>query len=825
MSGGLDPVDGLLWLVTFLWRLAARTVGIAVRTLGRPGQDGKPFSSGEPRDEAALAALAGAGAAAGVLWHLVPGAWAATLGQVARLSAGALTVVLPVLIASLAWRLFRRPDRGPATARGATGAAMALAGICGIVHLAAGSPQPSVTSSAGGLLGLAAAAPLAAILPAFVVVLALLALALAGLCVASGVPAVEAARRLWALRLPAPSRESTGVPARTGPSGGGAAQHGDQAAGSPVQLVGSPPPALPQPLAPDEPDGEPDVESGFLGIAVAEPTTPQMLSGRVVDPELVVDSTPFDTPLSASLVGHRDVPRDGYHDETADPRDGSAGDGGDSSGRHGAPDDPAAPKTSESLGQAACTPPPITMLRTGPPMRERTQANDRVAAALNGCLIDFGVEASVAGLVRGPQVTRYLIKPGRGVKAKAVAHLKDDFGLACASASVRILIPAPGHSAVGVEIPNPDRDIVMLGDVLRSPEFAAERHPLAVGLGRDIEGRTIVVSLARMPHLLIAGATGAGKSVCVNGLICSVLMRASPRQVRMVLIDPKRVELTPFEGIPHLVEPIITDPAKAAKALSWVVSEMSDRYDLLARAGVKHVDEYNRRLAAGRPSGREPLPYLLVVIDELADLMLVSPKDVEEAIVRITQLARAAGIHLVVATQRPSVDVVTGLIKANIPSRLAFETSSGADSKVILDEVGAQDLVGQGDALFLPTGMSAPLRLQGAFVAEKEIARVCAHWVRQARVAQAAPATPAADPAEDTDAEDTDTGGADTGGADTGGAEVEAMGQTETPTPPSATGESERCLCGPPSWSCPPNSGPSRCRDANHASTTPTPPR
>ncbi len=405
--------------------------------------------------------------------------------------------------------------------------------------------------------------------------------------------------------------------------------------------------------------------------------------------------------------------------------------------------------------------PPANLLKRAKPQAIDEKEVDAAGAALVSALAAHGVETRLVGRTVGPSVTRYELELGAGVKVARVTSLSKDIAYAMASPDVRILAPIPGKSAIGVEVPNRHRQLVALGDILASPEAARAHHPLEVALGRDIAGRAVMVNLAEMPHVLVSGATGSGKSSCINSVLTSILTRATPDQVRLILVDPKRVELGQYNDLPHLLTQVVVDPKKAANALSWAVTEMERRYDLLAEVGMRDITGYNAGFDDGhlaqfeedyqyRMRGTESetddegegedgeieprfhrLPFIVIVVDELNDLMMVAARDVEESVCRIAQMARAVGIHLVLATQRPSVDVITGVIKANIPSRMAFSVSSLADSRVILDQPGAERLIGMGDLLLLTASSSNPQRLQGPWVSEEEVRAVAAHWKRQ----------------------------------------------------------------------------------------------
>jgi S-DNA-T family DNA segregation ATPase FtsK/SpoIIIE len=705
-------------MIAAAWMLVAGAVGFAARAVGRGARDLDPHHR---RDGVGLLTLGVAIVLAASLWARMGNAVGRAIHTAAVDGFGSLSWILPVLAVLLAWRFLRHPDRNSETVRAAIGWTALLLSVLGLIHIAKGSPRPGdgarAIHLAGGYLGYAVSGPLAAALTPWVAAPLLALLAVFGLLVISGTPLHRLPERFAAVR------EMFGGRPR-------AEQAGDDGL---------------------EIDG--DYEAGTGAVRRVRGQIARQIRLRPAI-EAGDHTKPYDTPL-VEQDSKRGRPRP------------DGGDGLIEALGFGTHEEPAAsvphepdpvpepvipvPKPSAPLrnpeqltltsGDAiAYTLPPTALLRPGTAPKQRTRANDIVVAALSEVLEQFQVDAQVTGFSRGPTVTRYEIELGPAVKVERVTALSKNISYAVKSADVRIISPIPGKSAIGVEIPNADKEVVSLGDVLKSQTALSDHHPMVVGLGKDVEGRVMVANLAKMPHLLIAGATGAGKSVCLGGLITSVLTRATPDEVRMILIDPKRVELTIYDGIPHLITPIITSPKKAAEALDWVVGEMERRYDDLSASGFRHVDDFNKAVRAGQlkpPPGSErvylPYPYLVVIVDELSDLMMVAPRDVEDAVVRITQLARAAGIHLVLATQRPSVDVVTGLIKANVPSRLAFATSSLMDSRVILDQPGAEKLVGQGDALFLPMGASKPIRLQNAFVSEKEIRDIVAHCKKQAQ--------------------------------------------------------------------------------------------
>ncbi len=630
--------------------------------------------------------------------------------------------MLPLVLLGLGIRLLRHPDLAQATNRVTIGLAALGVAATGMVHLASGLPAPAdgadSVREAGGIIGYLVASPLTHALTAWVTLPLLLLLAFFGLLVITATPVHQIPQRLRGLhdRLTGAGEVHESAGDATDP--GLAALRRRQRGG----------------------EGPLDGDEAYETAVITAPARPGRKRRRDEAPVADLPTEPMGGFAAGLPVP--DAEERAASERAAAERNGSAPAASPPAPVPAkpvleAPPTAQLPQRVEQLqlaGDVTYTLPPSDVLAPGTPAKARSAANDRVVEQLTRVLDDFGIDARVTGFTRGPTVTRYEVELGQAVKVERVTALSKNIAYAVASADVRILSPIPGKSAIGIEIPNADRETVSLGDVMRSQTARKLEHPMVIGVGKDVEGGYVLANLAKMPHLLVAGATGAGKSSFVNSMITSVLMRSTPDEVRMVLVDPKRVELTAYEGIPHLITPIITSPKKAAEALQWVVKEMDMRYDDLAAFGFKHVDDFNHAIRAGKvtlpPDSQRaltPYPYLLVIVDELADLMMVAPRDVEDSIVRITQLARAAGIHLVLATQRPSVDVVTGLIKANVPSRLAFATSSVTDSRVVLDQPGAEKLIGQGDALFLPMGTSKPMRVQGAWVTETEITKVVGH--------------------------------------------------------------------------------------------------
>ncbi|MFC9650535.1 DNA translocase FtsK [Streptomyces sp. NPDC056937] len=774
-----SPTGGVYRLVRAVWLGAAHGVGAMLRGIGRGA---KGLDPAHRKDGLALLLL-------GLALIVAAGTWSNLRGPVGDLvemlitgAFGRLDLLVPILLGAIAVRLILYPEKPEANGRIVIGLSALVIGVLGLVHIACGAPGrgagTEAIQDAGGLIGWAASTPLIFTTGEVLAVPLLLLLTLFGLLVVTATPVAAIPQRLrllgmklgivrpdheperfdderfddarfddderydeqWREALPSGGRRPA-----TRRGGGCAGYDPDRAEVEALSTRRRPRRASVQPSM-DRPMDAVDVAA-----AAAAALDGAVLNGMPPSP-IVADLTQSVSVDRGRKPGQRPGERQDPPEEPAEdapepsapvptaheaerPAAGTAG-VADLTKPPPERDKPLPPRAEQLQlrGDITYSLPSLDLLERGGPGKTRSAANDAVVASLSNVFMEFKVDAAVTGFTRGPTVTRYEVELGPAVKVERITALTKNIAYAVASPDVRIISPIPGKSAVGIEIPNTDREMVNLGDVLRLADAAEDDHPMLVALGKDVEGGYVMANLAKMPHVLVAGATGSGKSSCINCLITSVMVRATPEDVRMVLVDPKRVELTAYEGIPHLITPIITNPKRAAEALQWVVREMDLRYDDLAAYGYRHIDDFNKAVRDGKvkaPEGSErelsPYPYLLVIVDELADLMMVAPRDVEDSIVRITQLARAAGIHLVLATQRPSVDVVTGLIKANVPSRLAFATSSLADSRVILDQPGAEKLIGKGDGLFLPMGANKPTRMQGAFVTEDEVAAIVQH--------------------------------------------------------------------------------------------------
>ncbi|MYT98703.1 MULTISPECIES: DNA translocase FtsK [unclassified Streptomyces] len=757
-----SPTNGVYRLVRAVWLGTAHGVGAVFRSIGRGA---KGLDPAHRKDGLALLLL-------GLALIVAAGTWSNLQGPVGDLvemlvtgAFGRLDLLAPILLGAMAVRLILYPERPEANGRIVIGLSALVLGVLGQVHIACGSPGredgTEAMQDAGGLVGWAVSKPLIFMMGEVLAVPLLVLLTVFGLLVVTATPVNAIPRRLrqlgvrlgivepayepgegdehdderyeeqWREALPAGTRR--GSARRQDPDAVYDHDSAEEEALSKRRRPRRPAaqPAMNRPL--DAVDVAAAAAAALDGAVIngmpPSPVVADLTQGVSVDR----DRERTGTPVPGAREAER--PRPGVRKTAPEPDEAAERSGGVPDLTKPAPEaSPGLPARAEQLqlsGDITYSLPSLDLLERGGPGKTRSAANDLVVESLTTVFTEFKVDAAVTGFTRGPTVTRYEVELGPAVKVEKITALTKNIAYAVASPDVRIISPIPGKSAVGIEIPNSDREMVNLGDVLRLSE---DDDPMMVAFGKDVEGGYVMHSLAKMPHMLVAGATGSGKSSCINCLITSIMVRATPEDVRMVLVDPKRVELTAYEGIPHLITPIITNPKKAAEALQWVVREMDLRYDDLAAFGYRHIDDFNKAVREGKvklPEGSErelsPYPYLLVIVDELADLMMVAPRDVEDSIVRITQLARAAGIHLVLATQRPSVDVVTGLIKANVPSRLAFATSSLADSRVILDQPGAEKLIGKGDGLFLPMGANKPTRMQGAFVTEDEVAAVVQH--------------------------------------------------------------------------------------------------
>jgi S-DNA-T family DNA segregation ATPase FtsK/SpoIIIE len=655
------------------WLMVAKGTGSTARSVGRA----RDIDPGHRRDGIALALLGLAVVVAASSWFDAARPVGAWVDSVLRIFVGSAVVVLPVVTAAVALLLMRTEPNPDARPRLVLGAAMVALPVLGLWHLWAGSPDsPAGRANAAGFIGFAIGGPLSEGLTAWICAPLLFIGALFGVLLLTGTTIRE---------VPDTLRYMFGT--RMFDDG------------------------EPESETHDEPDVASVVAEDFSDGYYDDPSSCRDDEAQAWPSPAAADDSPTVPEPTASRSRRRGAKSAGTQDTLALDR----------------------------VVDGPYTLPSLSLLVAGDPPKKRSPANNQMAEAIGEVLTQFKVDAAVTGCTRGPTVTRYEVELGPGVKVEKITALQRNIAYAVATESVRMLAPIPGKSAVGIEVPNTDREMVRLADVLTAPSTRRDHHPLVIALGKDIEGDFISANLAKMPHLLVAGSTGSGKSSFVNSMLISLLTRATPEEVRMILIDPKMVELTPYEGIPHLITPIITQPKKAAAALAWLVEEMEQRYQDMQASRVRHIDDFNAKVRSGditAPLGSQreyrPYPYVVAIVDELADLMMTAPRDVEDAIVRITQKARAAGIHLVLATQRPSVDVVTGLIKTNVPSRLAFATSSLIDSRVILDQAGAEKLIGMGDGLFIPMGANKPTRLQGAYITDEEIHAVVTACKEQA---------------------------------------------------------------------------------------------